>query len=280
VLAVASFGPLVLVACASLEGLSGSADHGPDAANEDATTVDAAIEPLRDAAVPLDVNDARAYCKGLDATLCEDFDDSTAPSLFAGWAQAVAPGNALTRVDAGYSAPSALEVEIGAASQTDAGTTLVANLSAALPTVNHARIVYRFFIDTPDRTGAALHLCTVTASSAAAQVNARLTLASGSAKFLGATYPADGGAAIFSNLTAQVLVSEGTWHDVDLSLDFVQQPARVSAKLDGVALAADETLSLVTLGPSPLKLQIGALYAGAPTTGWRVRIDDYAVFTD
>ena len=277
-LVVTSLGAFVLVACASLGGLSGGTEDGPDAAKEGATTVEAASEPIREASAPLDAADAGAYCDGIDATLCEDFDDTNAPGVFPGWAQAVAAGSSLTRVDAGYSAPNALQVDIEANAQSDAGTTLVANLAAALPTASRVRLVYRFIVDTPDPGGSTLHLCTLTATNAGTQMNVRFALASGKGKFVTAVYPTDGGAAAFNNPGEQPLVSAGVWHDVEISLDLVGQFACATVKFDGAVVTDDA--AIVSLGPSPLKVQIGAFYASAPTSGWSVRIDDYAVFAE
>lgn len=260
----------------ALDGLSGN-DAAVDAPF-DATQADTSTDGTVDAGdAAADVSPQR-FCATLDgATFCDDFDDLDA-AAFSKWAFVESSeGGTLGLVDAALSPPYALGITLDPSTGTGQP---VENLQANFATLGHAHMVYDIAFDVLDTTTSSrLELCMFSVSVGSSILNVRLVASSGGLTTTAAVYAPDG-AVSYPSLGNTATPSTGVWHHVDMSLDLTQTPATVSASIDGLPYAGDAGIPGATFGPGPLSLVAGVYYGTQPTTGWKLRIDNVAMWAN
>ncbi len=273
---------VIVTACASgclfpaISDLVGTTDSGTPS---DATTSDVASDVSMDVIAPSDVvvqdsgtdtSTASPFCSTVDASFCDDFDDTFVAS-FPKWTFVVVDdGGVVSRaVDAGTSTPNALGFVIGPSGS----GSIRAYIANDFVGVSKFRLTYDWIIDTNDLTGSILNIGDIQISSS--KLGIRLAITTGGAQLVGAVYPLDAGPT-YPPLSSKVAVAASVWHHVDISVDLTTTPASVSYSLDGVSQTSDAGIPGATFGPGSLEMGAGAYYATSPTTGWSARIDNVA----
>jgi hypothetical protein len=248
----------------SLDALSG----GPDASSEGGSDVGAPDVVTDGGAV--------AFCASVDATFCEDFDDSNL-TTFAKWdSTEILEGGSLTRVDAGLSPPNAVAITYD---PTSASGQLPEELSIDVKgTTGHIHLVYDLIIDELDTTsGSRLTIAELEITSNGNLLGIREEIEPSGIACFGAVYPNDGGST-FPLISPRLALGANVWHHVDVVVDLTKSPAQGGFAFDGTQQVSNVDIVGATFGPGALTIVGGVYYATQPTSGWKLRIDNIAVW--
>ena len=179
-------------------------------------------------------------------------------------------------VDAGLSPPNALAITFD---PTIASGQIPEELGKQQQgTPGRIHFVYDIIIDEYDTTsGLRLELGELDITSNGNLLGIREEIASSGIACFGAVYPNDAGSS-FPLIAPRVAFAPNVWHHVDVAVDVTQSPATGSFVLDGVQQASDMAIMGATFGPGSLNVIGGVYYATQPTSGWKLRIDNIAVW--
>jgi hypothetical protein len=218
------------------------------------------------------------FCATTDASFCEDFDDPDDPT-FRDWLPRTDNGGLLAKVDTAVSPPSALSVTAPYV----ATKQVSASLGKSFTNTKRLRWAYRFRIEEKDDSSdafVAFGQVTMTTTGGALS-SVRMTIRNLTAHFEGAIYPAGtASTASFPNLTNDFTVTAGTWHSVDMSIDWEVSPAIATVEYDGMRLSDKRAMTGSTFGPGNLAVFAGIYYREKGTTPWRILVDDSAIWVE
>ncbi len=186
------------------------------------------------------------------------------------------PGGSLVRVDAGLSAPNAIAIAYPAtASSGQVAEELGIQL---LPNANTIHFVYDIIADQFDTTsGSYMEVTALDITSNQNLLSVREELAADGIRLTAGVYPSGGGST-FPTVSNVVAFDVGVWHHIDVVIDLTQTPATGSFSMDGKPHAVDAPIPGATFGAGMLAVAGGVYYANFPTTGWQVRMDNFAVW--
>ncbi len=267
--------------CFAFSDLQGGAGSGASADAMIDTGADAASSDtfVPDAIAPVDAAPGIRFCSTqIDAAFCDDFDQIDAAPLSLWQAPSTNNGSSVTLTTAALSLPNALLVTTVA----DGNTTLIpANISHQLSgTAATVRYVYDLLVDFSDGSGSNAYISPMDERVGVSDTELRLILGNTGMQFSGAITPGDGGATTYPNFGPKTAVSSSVWHHVEIDADYSQSPAVTSFIFDGTTIVDHASVPGATFGVGALTVEAGFLYVSSPTTGWKIRIDNVAVFTE
>lgn len=247
-------------------------DSGNDAAIRDAVATDVFV--------PADAAPGVRFCSTqIDAAFCDDFDQVDAAPLALWQPPTTTNGSSITTTSTGFSAPNALLATVPANGAS--GLLIPANVSHQLSgTVKLAHYAYDVLVDFYDTGGSNAYIGAIDERVGTADTEVRLILSAAGVLAAGVVTPGDGGASTFPTLSAKVSVSGATWHHVDLLIDYTSSPTAVTFTFDSAIVANHVAVPGATFGAGNITVEAGFLYVSTPTSGWKIRVDNVAVFTE
>lgn len=203
-------------------------------------------------------------------TFCDDFDHDQA---FAQWqGTTTSQGGVVTYdVTTSQSAPRSAKCTTPGSSTS---TQVYAGLEHDFPASSHATLAFDVRIEQPS-TSAQTGLFQFTLHPpapydyATAQVGIQNTFSLGQTVHL-----LDGGYNGNTGVTSDAAVQFGSWHHLELEMDFGAKTIALS--VDGAVVATD-SLNAGFVPGSTSSLTIGQFYANGPTPAWTIHIDDVVV---
>jgi hypothetical protein len=145
--------------------------------------------------------------------------------------------------------------------------------------VSSVRYIYDLLIDFYDTSGSSAYLGAMDERVGLADAELRLILGSTGIQLTASIFPGDGGATTFPPFGSKVVVSSGVWHHIEIDADYSKSPAIASFIFDGATVVDHASITGATFGIGNVTVEAGFLYVSAPTSGWKIRVDNVAVFT-